>query len=296
MYGAIGFFAVLGLGSPNTVGIVVTYVLILATIQLAAIWTVLGTGSFMARILRSISVAAIVISGFTLGVITMMFTRNFSSEVTGNVLAPILAIPALMMAAQLPFWVLRAGFGWQFVFGDDEPSLPFTLKELFAVTLFFAISLSCLQFSSFYSVERFSDYTQADSSLLPGEAEQAMVARKNRFRFELLLSQLIFAAMFSSVSLLLIPFLFLLFQAKDSLVGSIRCAALGGTLILLLAVIFSIADGGPIGLGGVFGIALNTFAFWLVAVIYPLAHTRSLGYSLTTPKRHERRQSLPPKV
>ena len=117
----------------------IIYLLIGATPVHAAIWTVFGAGRFVYRVCVAVSLVLLVVICFLLG-IAILLKHQQEDYWTFVPLLLLYSIPALM-AAQIPFWIMRTMFGWQFIVDKQQPT-SFSIKHLFVLTFAFAITFA----------------------------------------------------------------------------------------------------------------------------------------------------------
>ncbi len=274
-YGCVCFLSVLWLDSPRQFPLMVITAVLIATTQWMAAWSVLGTGGYLARATSAMSIGAIVIGAAVLGAYLMSGAHR--SQVFQVALTITFIIPMFFCASQIPYWILRAVFGYQFVLNRQPPAPSFQLRDLFAITFVFAIAFVGLQASSSISASMYNEILME----LDPQNTNAHLSMNSQISNGILISSLIYSFVFTIISTLMMPFVFFVFRAKNIKRSLINCCVAVSIALVSAIIVFSIQTGGFIGIGGG---AATLLCFLVLAVflfVLPLFITRTQGLSLT---------------
>lgn len=306
---ACSFYAMSNL-LVGTLGVPFVQAIVMSTVVLTAAWSVFGPGRYLQRVAIANLLALIVSVGLCVGIVSFVMLLlggygNPGSELfRGIAWGGMLGIPAVSMAAQVPFWFFRVFFGWQFVYRATAPGKSFTLRDGFAVTFLFAIAVAAPQFvmvsdpfdngtTAVYDTQLVvqSDGSEMYEEVLltdPGEiaARQRVIAHEQSQSTQL--AYALVAGVAFVCSLLGVPVVLFVFWGRTTMGGCgwtvVWCAACSVVCFLLL-MIFSPGGMGIVGAiinAGVF-LVLSAATLWM-----PLASSRRVGFRLTSPRRHQR--------
>ena len=107
------------------------------TVVSAAMWSALGPGRFVIRSLVALTFSMVVLVGLLAGLAYML--RSQSEDYRIAVLSITVSYLPVLVAAQIPFWIMRVFFGWQFATEKPKPA-SFAIKNLLVMT--FVIGLA----------------------------------------------------------------------------------------------------------------------------------------------------------
>jgi len=277
-YATMAFLATSWLNTPRWFPMVIALATTIATAQLVAVWSVYGPGSYFLRTFCASLLASIVIAGVVLG--ASSFTTRMPARAIHVAKAFAFLFPLLCCASTVPHWILRFGFGWQFVWRDAKPTPTFRLRELFAMTLVIALALAGVRLAASHYLGIFSDEMLAGSnnafSTVAGSTPQEIRADMEKGTA---LGLLIYAAIISVCSVIYIPFLFLVFRSKNAKRAVIYCGATAFGGLLIANVANTMVTGFVAGLTGGFGILVGFLALSVSAFLVPLLYARTIGFS-----------------
>ena len=120
---------------------VMTFACICASLQLSAMWAVLGPGSYIKNSLWSLAACCVVGMATYLG----YFAGSGRMLARADVLALIL-FPLVWSIAQLPYWAARMFLGWRIQTIDFKPTDKVAIKDIMIYMLLLSVSLTMLRF------------------------------------------------------------------------------------------------------------------------------------------------------
>ena len=250
--------------------------LVAATIQLSAMWAVLGPGQYLRRMGHSLLALGICglagAAGLMLSVIANANVFNTIEQATFTVLFLCVAGFGVWVAAQLPFWICRFSLGWHIgLWRPDEVAQPVTISNLMIYTAMIAAAIALYQFFVRLSV----------NNAIPDEqlfVTTAVVSTS--------LTILIFFLIFTVPAVV-----WILFPRESKKGGGFYA---GWTMLLILyIVVTSIVAGGPTQPEPVFVLCglVGSYGFFLGLA---LVTSREVGFVLWSNRRRERWTKNPP--
>ena len=270
------------------------FLILASAIIHASIWSVFGDRGIVKRTLVSLGFVLILVLGTSVG---LFFLVMSTAGVTGQLMM-LLAFP-LIVAAQVPFWVLRCGLGWQLVREDEQP-VATSLKQLFLITLVFGVASAVPSIagnvyasdaaannlavgSIHYAHEVLEDgsYEYNEIEVTPENRQQLLLKEIRQVKTQINQAtaySAVVLAIFSFVSIPVFWFIFRLGKRK-----ALLYSGLYGALLYCLAILGFVPFYGfryfwfQISPFYIFGIAL-----YLFLVIAPLLISRSKGFWLST--------------
>ena len=270
------------------------YILIGLTLFHTALWSVFGVGGFVLRSAVAISVSGIVAAGIFLGS-TILMRHQFDNLFYLSQLAFLYYLPCLM-AAQLPLWILRSVFGWQFVL-KDSPPVALSIKQLFLVTFVFAIAFTMPAAASrvvenSYRIEighsEHRPETLPDGTVVmkqveitPDNVQKIRDRNRRESRSATNQGMTIAAINFSILSLLCLPLVWMVFRARPSRV-ILYSMVYGLLLFIAIAIGYSVIVGVRDFIQDAAVVVVETIVLSICLLVWPLAVSRSKGFELST--------------
>jgi hypothetical protein len=281
-----------------------------STVLLVALWSVFGPGSYFKRMFWAHLFGAIPALGLILGTLVLWidFNWNFYSEYWFILAILLLSLIPILLGTQLPFWFFRSLFGWQFVYGGEQPERAFSLRDAFVLTFLFALCFATPQMasnlqSSQYPSASFSEVgmtitemeVQSDGSFR--EVERVLTAedvtrqqrqKQQQAQMAVYAGYGPYVLMVFLVALLSVPFVLFVFRFKNTVSGYGFTALYMFCIWLIPTVIFIIGTGGTDGVVEFSFYAGLMLALCASAFVIPLLMARVTGLQLTSPKRFQR--------
>ena len=218
-------------------------------------------------------------------------------------------VPLLSVAAQLPFWILRASLGWQFLAEGQTPVTGFSLRDIFLATFVCAIAMGAPQFA----INRLADDTvkqraeiyrayqmnQTDGTVEnptsdPTAGAEEFLREQRRFISSRYWSSIMGISMtIFVINCFTIPVLLFTFRSKEPEAGCLYISLYAGgifcALLVFLAAVSIIFGGGlpPMIAEPIFYFG-SAFGTAFVALAGPLLVFRNSDLKLTSPKLFEK--------
>ena len=310
LYGFILFLGVCA-AEATPFSVVFIFPAVLSTVVLTAAWSVLGPGNYFQRLFWSHLVGVIPALGLLAGFFVMTLNRSYmgTDDLFLGFAIGALSIAPISLGAQLPFWFFRGFFGWQFVLGNENPSMPFNLKDIFAITFVFALCFAVPQIAyniqsavyqrgSYVDNVRHVPVTQPDGSveyeeelLTPIEVKQQESLFRQQMQQTAMMSYAFATGLVFVGTLFCVPVLLFTFRSRERATGCGITALYVFALSLLPLSMIVIFTGGGADLGEAVFYFLLTFALCGAGLAVPFTISREAGFILTSPKRYARENS-----
>ena len=229
--------------------------LAISTFLNVAIWSVFGPGGYLKRLFWAHLVGSIVAIGFSVGAAILYMTNDMNVGDVGPFFIGLVSIPPISLAAQLPLWIFRGFFGWQFVYGENAPTQPYTLRDIFTLTFVFALGFAAPQFTTslsgrmvpgVYNETAEVAVTQPDGSIVyeaQDAQEQAMAERRQleqAMREGVFFGYLCASAYAIVISVFSLPVFLFMFRLSDIRLGCLASALYSLSLCITPLIIFAI--------------------------------------------------------
>lgn len=309
-FGVAAFFASLVIAQGDGLFAVVCAGILVASIELAGIWAVFGTGGYLQRLCLSHAAGVFVFACFGFGLLIVSSINRFGPDADDMFIAAtrgLLVIPPLSIAVQVPMWFFRAILGWQFTVGGCKPSLPFTLREIFTFTFVVALAVATPQLSARLSAADLASSGQplpsaevkvmnADGTVdqVPETQPQAEQRQREFIRDmeRMYLSMILTTSVtFFVISVLAVPVLVFTFRPKEPAAGCLFSFLYGLAILIFNVGLFSLLGNGgalPVEIFGLMAVGIFTAT---AAGSIALVILRSGGFTLTSPKRFQKMET-----
>ena len=307
-YAAVAFFTGISVFASDGFSVTFTFGIGLATISLVACWSVFGTGGFLKRMLVAHGLGAIVGLGIFFAILGVSASGPFRSDeaFTTTLISFLQFTPPFLVAAQLPYWILRHGLGWQFtVKGQPPVTGGFSIRDVFLATFVCAVALGTPQVAINNRVEQTverqmerGNTRQTNPMLADSKIDEIELKRTQRHA---LARSLWYAVMWFSLAIfvitwLTIPVLLFTFRAQEPEAGCLynmmyAVVVLCTVLVLILAGGTIFAGGPPPRIAEPMIYLGSAVAVTVGALAAPLLISRNCGLTLTSPKRYQKQLS-----
>lgn len=278
--------------------------LVSATIFMMAVWSALGPGSYLKRLLVAHLIGAVPVVGLC-GPMFFKAAYGLGGFEYGTLVPLLLMVLPASLGAQLPFWFLRTVRGWQLVPRGQLAEAAFNLKDIFVGTLLIGACLAIAQWSISFASQSIPERLgsilapEFDSNGQPTDEYKIVGAMENQAELRaqyskntrklLVNSNLIAIGVACFVASVFAPVLPRMFHNKDQP----GCGSFGLYLVVLAAVqvvivnvLVAISGGFDLSMlfGSMFSSLVVHFVFAL-AVWAPLLTLRYQGIQLFTFKQ-----------
>ena len=120
--------------------------IVLATIQLTAVWAVLGPGTYWKRSVNSMGLGAIVFVGVMLGILIGTIGKANLDDALTFTVTTLVCLPGVSLVAQVPNWICRQAFGWSIgLWRKETRTEPLTISDMMMLTAWVALAIGGVQ-------------------------------------------------------------------------------------------------------------------------------------------------------
>ena len=302
LYGVIGGIGFVAADATSGYSLAISIPFVVASVMIIASWTVFGPARFWVAFLLGQACGIAIATACALG-LSISFWGDFDGQwITSVLFITICHVPTVTVAAQIPLWIFRGLFGWRFTYRNESSTSSLSLRDLFFITLAFAIALTAPRFASRMITEKSVEHIEIGSDTFArSEAlqagggdtiDQVTVTSANIEELRALAREqaldlfnqgtLLSSAVVTVISLLVVPWLWFVFRTHNPAIGGVTCIAYGLVFYVLIAVIVSVANG--------WGFFFYQISFWTLVVMicsltgfaFPMAIAKSRGFRLTT--------------